>query len=96
MREKDQRHSNKSDAYPQEILKPLFWEYDWASVRENLTSPFVIARILELGNQEQFHIFAGLIGHEPIKAFLELKGEKLLSPQSLNFWRLYYERNEIA
>lgn len=79
-----------------EILRPLFWEYDWNSVREKLNSPFVIARILELGNPEQFHVLAELVGDEVIKTFLREKGERLLSPQSFNFWRLYYQRNEVA
>jgi hypothetical protein len=79
-----------------DILKPLFWEYDWGSVKENLTSPFVIARILELGNPEQFRLFAELVGNEIIKKFLYKKGKKLLSPQSFNFWRLYYQKNETT
>jgi len=79
-----------------EILKPLFWEYDWTSLKENLTSPFVIARVLELGNPEQFHLFAELVGNELIKAFLDESGERLLSPQSFNFWQLYYQKNETT
>lgn len=35
------------------ILKDLFWDYKWKSVVKNLTSPFVIARVLEIGNKEQ-------------------------------------------
>ncbi|MGC9093869.1 MAG: DUF6922 domain-containing protein [Bacteroidota bacterium] len=73
-----------------EILKPLFWEYDWGSVEENLASSFVIARVLELGDPKQFRLFAELVGEDSIKIFLREKGEKLLSPQSLNFWKLYY------
>jgi hypothetical protein len=79
-----------------EILRPLFWECDWNSVREKLNSPFVITRILELGNPEQFHVFAEVVGDEVIKTFLREKRERLLSPQSFNFWRLYYQRNEVA
>lgn len=33
-----------------DILKPLFWDYQWTSVLERIDSPFVIARVLELGN----------------------------------------------
>ncbi len=47
-----------------EILRPLFWEYDWKSVLENLTSPFVIARVLEIGDSEQFKLFAELVVDE--------------------------------
>lgn len=79
-----------------DILKPLFWEYQWTSVKQNLTSPFVIARVLELANPEQFRLFASMVGNETIKAFLNEKGAKLLSPQSYNFWRLYYQQNETS
>lgn len=78
------------------ILKPLFWEYHWASVKQKLTSPAVIARVLELGNPEQFRLFASVVGNETIRAFLYEKGAKLLSPQSYNFWRLYYQQNETS
>jgi hypothetical protein len=78
------------------ILKSLFWEYNWGSVKENLASSFVIARILELGTPEQFHLFAGIVGDKIIKTFLNKAGRKLLSPQSLNFWKLYYQKNETT
>jgi hypothetical protein len=31
------------------ILKELFWDYKWNSVLKKLDSPFVIARVLEIG-----------------------------------------------
>lgn len=37
-------------------LKKLFWEYDWNSVKKNLKSTYVIFRVLEFGNFEQFKI----------------------------------------
>lgn len=76
------------------VLFPLFWEYDIDSLAKNLTSPFVIARVLELGNPQQFFIFTRMVGNKVIKTFINEKGEKLLSPQSYNFWRLYYRRQE--
>jgi hypothetical protein len=71
------------------ILKELFWDYNWDSVVEKLDSPFVIARVLEIGNKEQVKELEKAIGKEKIKDFLK-KYEKLLSEQSLNFWRLCY------
>ncbi len=70
-------------------LKDLFWDYDWESVLRNLDSPFVIARVLEMGNKEQVRAFLSVVSEEKIKEFLT-KYEKLLSKQSLNFWRLVY------
>ncbi|MFN4226526.1 MAG: DUF6922 domain-containing protein [Candidatus Ratteibacteria bacterium] len=72
------------------ILKDLFWDYKWESVVRNLDSPFVIARVLEIGNKEQVKTLLSLIGSEKIKNFLKKYG-KLLSTQSLNFWRLCFE-----
>ena len=71
------------------ILKELFWDYKWDSVLEKLDSPFVIARVLEIGNKEQVKELEKAIGKEKIKDFLK-KYENLLSKQSLNFWRLCY------
>lgn len=76
-----------------EILKDLFWDYDWESVLKNLDSPFVIARVLEMENKEQVKAFVSRIGSERIREFLT-KYEKLLSKQSLNFWKLIYETKE--
>jgi len=75
-----------------EKLKPLFWEYKWESVRENLASPLVISRVLEMANPEQFKIFSSVVGDEEIINFLKTKGEKMLSKRSFNFWKLYYEK----
>jgi len=71
------------------ILKELFWDYKWDSVVEKLDSPFVIARVLEIGNKEQVKEFEKSTGKEKIKYFLKKYG-KLISEKSLNFWRLCY------
>jgi hypothetical protein len=72
-----------------EILKELFWDYKWDSVLKKPDSPFVIARVLEIGNKIQVKELEKEIGREKIKDFLK-KYENLLSKQSLNFWRLCY------
>jgi O-phosphoseryl-tRNA(Cys) synthetase len=71
------------------ILKELFWDYKWNSVLKKLDSPFVIARVLEIGNKEQVKVLEKAIGKEKIKDLLK-KYENLLSKQSLNFWKLCY------
>lgn len=73
-------------------LKNLFWDYDMKSVRKNLFSPFVIARVLEMGNPEHFKILHSIVGDDEIVKFLRIKGNKLLSKRSLNFWKIYYEK----
>lgn len=72
-----------------EILQDLFWDYNWESVLKNLDSPFVIARVLEIGNKQQVKEFIFYVGSQKIKEFLK-KYDKLLSKQSRNFWRLCY------
>ncbi len=72
------------------ILKELFWDYKWNSVLKKLDSPFVIARVLEIGNKKQVKEFEKAVGIKKIKDFLK-NYENLLSKQSLNFWRLCYE-----
>lgn len=59
-----------------EILAPLFWEYSWESLKNKLKSPFVIARVLELGDPSQFRVLERAVGKEVIKEFLKEKGEK--------------------
>lgn len=71
-------------------IKNLFWDYKWESVIDNLESPFVIARILEMGSKKQVKKFISIIGDQKIIDFLEKYG-KLLSKQSLNFWKLVYQ-----
>lgn len=79
----------KKDSPKLEILKELFWDYKWNSILKNLTSPFVIARVLEIGNKEQVKILISYIGKKRIEKFLKTY-DKLLSKQSRNFWRLCY------
>jgi hypothetical protein len=74
-----------------EKLKHLFWDYEWDSVIENLNSHFVIARVLELGDKEEFKILRSVVKDESIINFLKSeKAQRLLSKQSLNFWKIYY------
>lgn len=75
-----------------EVLRSLFWDYDFESVKKKLHSYFVIARVLELGTYEQFEVLKALLSDKKIIEFLKSKkGKKLLSRKSLNFWLIYYE-----
>lgn len=76
-----------------EKLKELFWDYKWKSVLEKIDSPYVIARVLEMGNSKQVKIFINGLGRDKILDFLANYGERLLSKVSYNFWKLYYEKN---
>jgi hypothetical protein len=76
------------------IIQNLFWDYDTNSLKYHLTSPFVIARILELGTPQQFKTFEKMVGSSCIKDFLKTKGKKLLTDESFNFWKIYYKLDE--
>ncbi len=76
-----------------EKLKPLFWDYKWESVLKNLSSPFVITRVLEIGNSEQVRILIEHIGNDALKEYIENYAKEHLSKLSYNFWKLYYEKN---
>jgi hypothetical protein len=72
-------------------LKPLFWDYDSESVKRHLDSAFVISRILELGDPDQFEVYRNAVSDEKIKEFIKSeKARRLLSKRSLNFWQIYY------
>jgi len=72
-------------------LKPLFWDYEIESVKKHLDSVFVISRILELADPDQFEIYRNAVSDEKIKEFIKSeKAKKLLSKKSLNFWQIYY------
>ncbi len=51
----------KDKPYRVDALRPLFWEYDGVSVQNHLTSPFVIARVLELANPDQCLLLSSAI-----------------------------------
>ncbi len=75
-----------------ENLRNLFWDYNWESVLENLNSPFVISRVLEMGGKEEVKIFLKKVGHKEIRKFLKNYGSKLLSEINYNFWVKFYEK----
>jgi hypothetical protein len=73
-----------------EILKELFWDYKWNSVLEKLDSPFVIARVLEIGDEDQVRTLIKEIGDDKIIDFLKKYGKRMLSKISYNFWCHFY------
>ncbi len=75
-----------------ENLKNLFWDYNWDSVLKNLNSPYVIARLLEIGGEEEVKIFLSKVSQKKIREFLKNYGSKLLSEINYNFWVKFYEK----
>ena len=73
-----------------DLIKNLFWEYDFNHVKINLSNIVVIERILELGNKEQFNFLINEIGKDKIIKYLSSKGKRRLSRKLYNFWREYF------
>ncbi len=70
----------------------MFWDYNWDSVLKNLNSPYVIARLLEIGGEEEVKIFLSKVSQKKIREFLKNYGSKLLSEINYNFWVKFYEK----
>ncbi|MGC9089459.1 MAG: DUF6922 domain-containing protein [Caldisericia bacterium] len=71
-------------------FKGLFWDYKFEDVLSNLDNDVVIARVLELGDIEDFKFLKQNVSDEKIIDFLKRRGEKLLSKISFNFWSIYF------
>ena len=84
------RYMKKEKAGKLGILKNLFWDYKWNSVLQKLDSPFVIARVLEIGDEEQVKVLEMEIRREKMIEFLKKYGERMLSKISYNFWCYCY------
>lgn len=73
------------------LIKKLFWEYDYELIKNNLSNIIVIERILEFGTKEQFDFLVKNIGISKIDNYLLSTGKRRLSKKSYNFWREYLE-----
>ncbi|MCJ7581937.1 MAG: hypothetical protein MUP98_15600 [Candidatus Aminicenantes bacterium] len=70
-------------------LKPFFWEADFSQINIDNNKPYIIERILELGDQSAvLWLFSNYPTYE-IKEALE-KSRKI-SAKSRNFWQLILE-----
>jgi len=70
-------------------LKPFFWETEFSQINVNKNKPYIIERILELGDISAVKwLFSNYTKNE-IKEVLE-KSRKV-SAKSRNFWQLILE-----
>ena len=70
-------------------LRPFFWETEFSQISVNKNKPYIIERILELGNLSAVKwLFLNYTKNE-IKEVLE-KSRKV-SAKSRNFWQLILE-----
>ncbi len=71
-------------------FKNLFWDYKIEDVLSNLDNDIVIARVLELGDVEDFKFLKENVPKEKFINFLKKRGKKLLTRVSFNFWSTYF------
>jgi len=77
-----------------ENLRPLFWDVDFQTVGTQKHSSFIIARIMELGDEPEVrYMLTTFTRDKIIKAF---RGNRSLSQRSRNFWRLFLDLEEPA
>ena len=68
-------------------LWPHFQEYDPQRLDRDLDADLIIQRTLEHGTWEEIHWLLSSYGVEPIRKFVRLRGERLLSAATFNYWR---------
>jgi hypothetical protein len=76
-----------SDNRIPEPLWPHFQEYDPASLDLESDADLIIQRTLEFGTWDEVRWLFVTYGSERIRAFLRMRGERLLSPVTFNYWR---------
>ena len=68
-------------------LRAAFQEYDLAALSLDRDADLIIQRTLEYGDWEEVRWLLATYGRERIVAFLQERGERLLSPVAFNYWR---------
>ena len=70
----------------------LFWDTDLNSLDPKANRQFIISRILNLGDVEDFRWAMDFYGSEAIKK--QVKESRNLDEKSLFFWRQYFNLSE--
>jgi hypothetical protein len=81
----DERRVNPPVGLP-EVLRPLFWEYDFDVLSWETDRDLVIARILARGDLAALRWLRAQLGDEAIRVWIEGRQGRGLTPQQLRFW----------
>jgi uncharacterized protein DUF6922 len=69
-------------------LRPLFWDYRFATLTWEDDRELVISRVLSAGGLDAIRWLRQRAGDEGIREFLEHRHGAGLSPRKLRFWEL--------
>jgi hypothetical protein len=69
-------------------LRPLFWDYDVATLTWETDRDLIIARILAAGDWEAVMWLRSRLGDGPLREWLERHQGRGLSPPRLRFWEV--------
>lgn len=68
----------------------LFWDVDLEKLDAKANQEFIIARILQQGDEEDFHWAEDFYGKEVLQNVFAKNAQKL-NKKSCNFWSLYFK-----
>lgn len=69
----------------------LFWDMEVAEIDIQKNARFVIERVLQYGNEEDFRWALGMYGTDALEDTVRIS--KVLDRKSLNFWCMYFTIN---
>jgi hypothetical protein len=72
-------------------LRPLFWDYRFASLSWNEDAPLIIHRVLSCGDWQSIRWLRRRAGDERLRAWLIERRGAGLSPRQLRFWELIWK-----
>lgn len=71
-----------------ELLRPFFWDCDYARITWTGHRDFVISRVLARGNWEAIRWLRETVGDGGLREYLAVHHGKELSPRQLRFWEV--------
>jgi len=82
---------NQQDARPlklPDMLKALFWEYDFEALTLEKDRDLIIARVLIHGTWDAVTWLRSYVGNGELREWIERHQGRGLSPKQLRFWEL--------
>jgi hypothetical protein len=73
------------------LLRPLFWEYDFARLTWKADADLIIGRVLTVGSWEAIQWLRRRLPNPALKDWIEFRCGAGLSARQLRFWELVLE-----
>jgi hypothetical protein len=71
-----------------DLLRPLFWEYDFGALTWEADRDLIMARVLASGGWEAVRWLRSRVGDSELRDWIERRRGRGLSRQQLRFWEL--------